>query len=130
MTSSDLHNAVRERFSDEVGEGLELTVIYDNDPQSPPADGSIWCRCSIKRADTIQVEIGPSSYRKHGRVYAQLFGPVAAGDGDLLELADGIEAAFQGVTAGGVRYGAVTVRPVGVDGHEYQVNVEIPFMAD
>lgn len=130
MTDSELHNAIRDRFDDEIATGQDVAVLYDNDPNGPPADGSVWCRCSIKRTDTVQVESGPASYRRHGRVYAQLFGPVELGDGDLLELADEIGSAFEGVSAGGVRYGAVTVRPIGVSGHEYQVNVEIPFTAD
>lgn len=130
MTNSEFHNAVRERFGAEVEEAQSLRVLYDNDPASPPTDGSVWCRCTIKRTDTEQIEAGPTSFRKHGRVYAQLFAAPETGDGDLLELANAIEAAFQGVTAAGVRYGAVTVRPVGSGGNGYQVNVEIPFMAD
>lgn len=130
MMDSNLHNAIRDRFDDEIVKKQNVTVLYDNDPNGPPTDGSVWCRCTIKRTDTIQVESGPARYRRSGRVYAQLFGPVELGDGDLLDLADAIRAAFEGISDGGVRYGAVTVRPIGVSGHEYQVNVEVPFMAD
>ena len=131
MIDSDLHNAIRTRFGTEVATTESLVTIYDNDPTSPPTDGSAWCRLSIRRSDTEQVETGPSSFRRHGRVYAQLFGPVEKGDGELLELADAIVAAFEGVCAGGVRYCEATVRPIGNDKKgSYQVNVEIRFMAD
>ena len=129
MTDSQLHNAIRDRFEAYVAGGGNVPVVYDNDPKAPPSGGALWCRCTIQRNETIQVESGPASYRRHGRVDAQLFGPLTRGDGPLLELADGIVSAFEGVTAAGVRYGAVTVRPIGVRGQEYQVNVEIPFTA-
>lgn len=131
MTNTALHNAVRARFKAQVADAKSLTTVYDNDPTSPPADGSNWCRFAIRRADSEQIEAGPASFRKHGIAYAQLFGPVEKGDKELLLLADAIEAAFQGQTAVGVRYGKVTVRPVGNDrSGAYQVNVEIPFTAD
>jgi hypothetical protein len=76
------------------------------------------------------VEAGPASFRRHGRVYAQLFGPVGKGDGDILELAETIVDAFEGVSAGGVRYQEATVRPIGTRDGLYQVNVEIRFFAD
>ena len=130
MTSVALHNAIRSRFKTQVATPESLIVVYDNDPTSPPKAGSIWCRFSVRRSETQQVEAGPASFRLYGRAYAQLFGPLDKGDGALLELADTIVAEFLGETAAGVRYGEVTVVPVGVRGGEYQVNVEIPFMAD
>lgn len=131
MTNSSLHNAIRARFGTEVATTESLVTIYDNDPTCPPTDGSAWCRLSIRRSDDQQVEAGPSSFRKHGRIYAQLFGPVEKGDGELLDLADAIVAAFEGASVAGVRYCEATVRPIGNDKKgSYQVNVEIRFMAD
>lgn len=131
MTDSSLHNAIRAKFATDIETGKSLYTIYDNQKKSAPTDGSKWCRLTIKRSQSQQVESGPGSFRKHGIVYAQLFCPVEKGDGDLVEMADNIVAAFQGVTAGGVRYLEATVVPIGNDRRgSYQVNVEIRFMAD
>jgi hypothetical protein len=130
MTNTALHSAIRTRFGTLVQDVLSLSTIYDGDPTRPPTDGSPWCRCAIRSGDSEQVEAGPASFRKHGQVLAQLFGPLDRGCGDLLGKANTIEVAFQGQSAGGVRYGPVTVRTVGQVGGECQVNVEIPFMAD
>lgn len=125
-----LHNAIRARFKAQVSNAVPLVTVFDNDPTSPPQDGSRWCRFTIRRAESRRLTCGTAEYRKGGVAFAQLFGPAGEGDGNLLELAETILLAFQGQTAAGVKYKTVTVRPIGQTGNEYQVNVEIPFEAD
>ena len=63
---------------------------------------------------------------------AKLFCAIQSGDGELLEFADAVEAAFRDTTLSGVNFKTPHTRPVGPTraGNEYQVNVYIPFDAE
>jgi len=130
MTDAEIHNAIRTRFSAEVATPQGLWTIYDNQDKAAPQDGTRWCRLTILRGDSERRTIGTREYRDRGVAIAQLFDPKAEGDGYLLDLGGAVKTAFNDVTASGVRYGAVTVRPVGRRKSDYQINVEIPFQAD
>lgn len=130
MTWTELHNLIRARFQTEVADVRNLATVYDNDPTSPPTDGSIWCRLTILRAESRRITCGVRQYRESGRIVASLFGPVGRGDADLLELADGVAAAFRSQQASGIRYLTPSVVPVGQSQGEYQINVVCPFAAD
>ncbi len=131
MTEAALHNAIRARFEAQITNGSPvLWTVFDNQDKAPPTDGSRWCRFTVRRANSRRLTCGTAEYRKSGVAFAQIFGPVGEGDGELLAIADRIVTAFQGVTAAGVKYKTVTTRPIGQDGNLYQVNVEFPFEAD
>jgi hypothetical protein len=132
MTYEALHNTIRRRFATEVAEALSLVTIYDNDPASPPTDGSTWCRFYIVEGSSRRTVSGVAEYRLVGLAVAQLYGPVGRGDGALQQMVDTIIAAFRGVSAGGLRYGDAHEQTVGQTpaGDYYQINVVCPFTAD
>ena len=73
---------------------------------------------------------GGNLYRNTGLVAAQIFVPVAIGDGLAYEIADDIAAIFRSRLVSGVRFRTPATAPAGPDGAWYQRNVNVPFTAD
>jgi hypothetical protein len=132
VTYEQLHSAIRSRFQNLIAQVLALPTIYDNDPTSPPAAGTAWCRFTILDGQSRQTVCGVTEYRLIGVAIAQLFGPAGRGDTALQRKVDAIIGAFRGRTAAGVRYGDAYEQRVGLtdEGDCYQVNVVCPFQAD
>ena len=132
MTYEQLHNAIRTRFQTEVADALPLVTVYDNDPSSPPTDETSWCRFTVLDGQSRRTVNGVGEYRLTGAAVAQLFGPVARGDGSLQQTVDAIIAAFRGQAVDGIRYGDAYEQRVGQTpaGDTYQINVVCPFQAD
>ena len=134
MTQAEIHNAIRARFDTQVADVLDLTTIYDNDPTPAPTDNSMWCRLTILGGQSRRVTLGTKEYRTPGVVIVQLFGPLDRGDSELLTAADSIVTAFRSVQITGIRFegeaGEVaSPQRMGVNESQYQINVEIPFVA-
>jgi len=127
-----MHNVIRSRFRTQVANALSLTTQYDNHVIDNPGNDN-WCRLTILPGETKQVSIGaPSSNRERtvGVMIAQLFSPVQAGDGTILEIAESIRTAFKRVTDTGVVFQTPSLKRVGQQIDSWQINVECPFYAD
>lgn len=97
MSFAEVAAAVRARFDEQVATPGSLSVRYDNGPPAKP-DGS-WYRLTVDQIRQELAEAGGAArvYRFDGTARAELFVPVAKGDGALLEIADDINAAFRHV---------------------------------
>jgi hypothetical protein len=96
MTLAQIHEAVRQRFVDEVATSLSLPVVHDNAPE--PTKAATWCRLSVETYQTAQVSTAPARYRTQGRLVANLFTRFESGDAQLLAVFDAITTAFRGVS--------------------------------
>lgn len=133
MTHEALANTIRSRFETQIAEAYNLPTQYDNQDFNKPADGSMWCRVSVKEGDSFQVDIGGSSGsrdRTAGVVFVQIFIALGQGDKQAVEMADLIKAVFRRITISGVKFRTPSVKRVGNNNQEWQVNVICPFIAD
>lgn len=97
MSFADIASAVRVRFDEQVATPGSLQVVYDNGPPQKP-DGA-WYRLTVDEMAQELAEAGGTArvYRYDGTARAELFVPVATGDGALLGIVDDINAAFRHV---------------------------------
>lgn len=97
-------NLIRRRFRNFVAVPLSLPTQYDNAPFAQP-DTATWCRLEVDVGRLEQRSFGSGNvYRKFGTIRATLRGQVEDGDGAMNAIADGIVAAFRGVTADEITY--------------------------
>jgi len=129
MTWTEIENAIRTRFHEQVETALSLYTVYDNQDKQAPTDNSMWCRLSIQPGDVRQITVGVRQYRYLGVIFAQLFGPLGSGDGDLMEMAEAIAQLFRSQTVSGVTYFTPRIDKVGQGPQQYQINVEIDYQA-
>lgn len=124
---------IRQRFDAEFAlVRATVPVAYPNRQFTPPDNGE-WVRLAIVEGDSALAGLGGAGanlYRNNGVVVAQIFVPVAIGDGLAYEIADDIAAIFRSKLVSGVRFRTPATAPVGPDGPWYQRNVTIPFRAD
>lgn len=124
---------IRQRFATEFAlVRASVPVAYTNRQFTPP-DNAEWVRLNIIEGDSTLAGIGGAGanlYRNSGLVAAQIFVPVAVGDGLAYEIADDIAAIFRSKLVSGVRFRTPATVPVGADGPWYQRNVNVPFSAD
>jgi len=128
MTWTEIENAIRTRFHEQVE--TSLYTVYDNQDKQAPTDNSMWCRLSIRPGSVLRTTVGVKEYRYVGVIFAQLFGPLGTGDGDLMEMAESIAAVFRSQTVSGVTYLTPRIEKVGQGAQQYQVNVEIDYQAN
>ena len=132
MAWDTMFKTVSSRFKTQVADVLSLTTQYDNQNLDNP-DNENWCRMTIIPGETQQVSIGsPSTNRERtvGVMIAQLFAPLGKGDGEILDIADTIRAAFKRVTDSGVTFKTPYLVRVGQKQDGWQINVVCPFYAD
>lgn len=131
MTHQVLHDIIRTRFKNQVQIPQAISVAFDNAPFTKP-DNTIWCRWTILTAESFQASIGGGTNidRTPGVCIAQIFGPIEAGDKNILTLADVIKGAFRRTTDTGVVFKVPSVTIVGRTENLWQVNVSCPFYAD
>jgi len=132
MAWDALFNTIRSRFKTQVADALSLPTQYDNQEYENPDDGN-WCRLTIMPGETMQASIGsPSGNRERtvGAMIAQLFAPLSHGDGDILEIAESIRAAFKRVTDGAVTFRTPYLVRRGRQIDSWQINVVCPFYSD
>jgi hypothetical protein len=124
---------IRQRFATEFAlVRATVPVAYANRQFTPP-DNAEWVRLNIIEGDSTLAGIGgvgANLYRNSGLVAAQIFVPVAVGDGLAYEIADDIAAIFRSKLVSGVRFRTPATVPAGPDGPWYQRNVNVPFTAD
>ena len=93
---ADIFEAIRSRFQTQIGTGQSVAVVHDNGPE-PASITASWCRFSVSVESHEQATMGTIKYRMMGIATAQLFTPIAKGDGASINLADAVVAAFRGV---------------------------------
>ena len=124
---------IRQRFDTEFTlVRATVPVAYANRQFTPP-DNAEWVRLNIVEGESVLAGLGGTGanlYRNSGLVVAQIFVPVAVGDGLAYEIADDIAAIFRGKLVAGVHFRAPATAPAGPNGAWYQRNVNIPFRAD
>ncbi len=124
---------IRQRFASEFAlVRAAVPVAYANRQFTPP-DNAEWVRLAIIEGDSTLAGLGGTGanrYRNTGVVAAQIFVPVAVGDGLAYEIADDIATIFRSKLVSGVRFRTPATAPAGPDGAWYQRNVTVPFSAD
>lgn len=130
MTHEAIHNAIRGRFGTLIETAQSLVTVYDNQTDQSVPEAEIWCRFTVRPGTARQVTLGVKRFRVPGIAIVQLFNLVGTGDGDLLAMADIIQASFRAVAVDGIHYGTPYVTNAGRDDSYWQVNVTIPFFAD
>ena len=93
---ADIFQAIRSRFQTEIATEQAISVVYDNGPE-PASISASWCRFSVSVDNHEQQTMGTVRYRMTGTATAQLFTPIAKGDGASIDLADAVVTAFRGV---------------------------------
>ena len=132
MAWDTMFNTIRTRFKTEVADALSLTTQYDNQSLDNP-DNTNWCRLTIVPGETQQKSIGsPDTQRERtvGAMIAQLFAPLSAGDGTILDIANSIRTAFKRVTVSGITFQTPYLVRVGQKKDSWQINVVCPFYGD
>lgn len=132
ITWLDVSNTIRNRFKIQVKDQITggLPTQQDNAPFKVPTSG-IYCRLKLDYDDSSQEEFGNNkSFRKHGIVIAQIYGPLKKGDKDLLIVGDFIARRFRAVTDGAVTFNTSSLKPKGRKGKHWRVDVECPFFAN
>jgi hypothetical protein len=110
-------------------------IAWPNRDFTPPSKAS-WLAVTIRAGEAFQVEIGsPKVVQRHpGLVVVQVFTPANWGDKTALDLADQVAALFRrqrlSYTDGSVLFRTPSIRVVGVEGANFQVNVTVPFVRD
>ncbi|HBG77504.1 MAG TPA: hypothetical protein DDW84_01460 [Phycisphaerales bacterium] len=133
MTHETVANTIRGRFKTLIADTNSLSTQYDNQDFTKPADGSMWCRLTIKEGDSEQVSIGSTGSRTErtsGIVIAQVFTPIGIGDKAGIVMADKIKVAFRRITVNGVRFLTPSIKRIGRVDSEWQINVVCPFKFD
>ena len=98
---------IRQRFASEFAlVRAAVPVAYANRQFTPP-DNAEWVRLAIIEGDSTLAGLGgmgSNRYRNTGVVAAQIFVPVAVGDGLAYEIADDIATIFRSKLVSGVRF--------------------------
>lgn len=105
-----------------------VPYVFDN--EAAPTEAT-WARVAIVPTVRDQTSLGPPGsrrYEQRGQIAVQLFGPVDAGRGPLVTLADDVRTVLEGKSLGGGVYteGAAT-RAIPATGDWDMLVVTVPF---
>lgn len=129
MGFDSVHAVIRSRVADNKPAAL-LSVVYPNAETTKPTRGP-WGRLTILPGQRVKTEVPSNGTRRQvGVAVLQLFDEPGKGDGTLLEIADAINALFDGVTVSGVRFLTPSINVIGVQDGWFQINVECPYNSD
>ena len=103
-------------------------VVWSGNAETPTSGD--WIRVNMLNAESYRSAIHQQHYRHPGLLVIQIFVAKNSGNGVALRYGDTIAALYRGVTSGGIKFRAATVREIGPTEGWYQVNVEIPFERD
>ncbi len=122
-------NTIRDRMHQGLGVGNGLSSQFDSAPFQPREDQS-WVRFSVRRGKTVRRELGGgAAVVTPGVAFAQIFGRLETGDSQLNDYADAVSEVFRAVSVRGITFRVPNVRPLGVSGRWWQVNVSCPFFS-
>lgn len=97
MSFANIHEAIREKFRDDVATPNSMVVLQDNEAPSATVSQS-WYRLTVLVDSTEQISAGPSGSRRFrvmGHAVLNMFRPLATGDGAMLDIADAVVTAFR-----------------------------------
>lgn len=112
---------------------LNVFTQNDNHVLTPPDDGSLWVRLSVRPGESEQQDIGgqnPVRQRTLGVVILQVFSPLDVGDKPARDLAESIRAIFNRTRSGKVQFRVPSIQTIGRRDELWQVNVTCPFYED
>jgi len=128
--------AIQSRMQDEIGTPYGVQIQYDNDDsfslnESSLGDYSCWCRFFIIPGADEQADICDNPrFRSSGVAQAQLLTPLFSGEGDIMDLAELVGAAFRATNADGITYRAPYTTAGKREMHWYRLDVWIPYFAE
>jgi hypothetical protein len=132
MTYEGARNAIQGYFAANWSATPSGTVAYDNLPFTPPS-ADPWLRLAVLHAAGQQAGFGAATrrYRRNGVALVQIFVPEGEGPSEAMQLGDAAVGLFEGtVLSGGLRFGPVALREIGVADGWFQVNVSADFTFD
>lgn len=113
--------ALSDRF---LSEWNDLTPVAMEGLPALPEQDDAWVRFTIRPGRQNHGNLG-RLYEQQGRVWLQVFVPVAEGDGLAYELADRFIEIFRSYREGNLICSTPDMNVVGEDGNWLQVNVSI-----
>ena len=132
MTYEEARNAIQGYFDANWSATPAGTVAYDNLPFTPPS-ADPWLRLAVRHAAGMQAGFGGSTrrYRRSGVTLLQIFVPEGEGPSEAMQLGDAAVDLFEGkVLSGGLRFGPVALREIGVEDGWFEVSVTADFSFD
>lgn len=134
MDLEDVANVINNRWKTLVADVESLLTEYESTVLNPPPPvGAYWARLTIPEMQGTQASFGSPTVniqRYVGAAEAQIFGPINAGAGEVLRLADTARAAFTGIKVSGVEFQTPSVVLTTRDDAYFQVNISCPWRAD
>lgn len=146
MSAQSVVNSIRSKYAGAFGPGAaaEIPTAYPNaptdsfqvptNPKDLPKGVTVWARLHVPSGNTERADLGTGPgerrYRTTGVAQVQLFGPLNAGEQDVLVKADAVATEFRDQTDSGVKYRTPTINKVGRSGAWWQVNVVLPWVSD
>jgi len=132
MTYEEARNAIQSYLSSNWSDTPSGTIAYDNTSFTPPASEP-WLRLAVRHAAGYQAGFGGGTrrYRRNGVALLQIFVPENEGPTEAMQLGDSAVDLFEGaVLSGGLRFGPVALREIGVEDSWFQVNMSADFTFD
>lgn len=110
----------------------ERTPIYwDNDPRTPPVDGTAWVRLVVRPGASAQKGLGDVKLVRYaGAVMVQIFTPIGSATREAMELADALIEVFSLKQIGGLLFRSADVQVLGEQQGWFQTNVSFSFQRD
>lgn len=109
-------------------------VLFDDDADETPNDGSTWVRYVIRHDQGGQASIGSPSnnrFRSTGILIISVFAKKGQYAIDAREKAEDIKEIYDGLENSGIFYYNASVREIGSDGRGwFQINVVVSFRYD
>lgn len=133
MNRETVCNTLRSRFKTLVADVESLTTFYDNEQVDPANLTSTFAIMSVVFGESTQVSAGEdqtAQFRGVGMATVELNGPLGAGDGALLALADKVEIALRRVSISHLTIRTPSTERVGPQGGRYVLVVTAPFYFD
>lgn len=141
MSFETAYNALRNLVGTTIQDSEGIPVVYDNSPSfgsdqhpdSPPdPQNARWARIAVLPGETSVTEMSgeQNTFHTPGVLLVSLFGPLAEGDGALLELLDVLNVALRLQTAATYCTRVPTVSAGRRDGEWWRIDLAVPFFFD
>ena len=122
-------NAIRTRVETEVQDALGLPVLFDNEGEDIPAL-TRWGRCWVDHEAVERLGVAQSTrYKFSGNLRIRFHDQLKDGDGGTRAALSTAKAAFHGVQAGGVTYGAAVQTGAGENMGRWFTELTVPFFS-
>lgn len=121
--------AIRSAFVDQWG---DTTLVVEDNSAARPTDQVPWIRFQVLGSDARVASIGgpQTRYRHDGDVVIEIFAPLNAGPGRVLQLADEASAYLRGLQIDGITFWAPRLVRVAENTSWHRRNLICPFQRD